>query len=279
MSYDDQTNTAGPIRPSRQRASASAPAESLLALLGPLPRAPSRASELVDRLASEIVAHRIAPGARLPTEQAMMAAFGVSRTVVREAVAALRAEGLVETRQGVGAFVSRDVQKRPFRIDPGEMHSISEVLNVMELRTGVEVEAAGIAAERATPSTRHAIERALNAFDRALARGEAAIDEDFRFHQSIAQAARNPHFTRFLEYLGRFLIPRQSVRVVLQRPDDLRTYLERIQDEHRRIFEAIRAGDAAAARLAMRRHLMGSRRRYQRFAKAGAAHSMRRASR
>jgi DNA-binding FadR family transcriptional regulator len=254
-------------------APANAATSSLLSLLGPLPRAPSRASELVDRLASEILARRIAPGARLPTEQAMMAAFGVSRTVVREAVAALRAEGLVETRQGVGAFVSRDVQKRPFRIDPGEVRSISEVLNVMELRTGVEVEAAGIAAERATPSTRQAIERALNAFDRALARGEAAIDEDFRFHQSIAQAARNPQFTRFLEYLGRFLIPRQSVRVGLQRPDDLRAYLARIQDEHRRIFEAIRAGDAGAARLAMRRHLMGSRRRYQRFAQASTAHS------
>ena len=208
-----------------------------------------------------------------------MAAFGVSRTVVREAVAALRAEGLVETRQGVGAFVSRDVQKRPFRIDPGEVRSITEVLNVMELRTGVEVEAAGIAAERATPSTKQAIERALTAFDRALARGEAAIDEDFRFHQSIAQCARNPQFTRFLEYLGRFLIPRQSVRVGLQQPDDLRAYLERIQGEHRRIFEAIRAGDAAAARAAMRRHLMGSRRRYQRFAQASTAHSLHRASR
>src|SRR5262245_51229410 len=101
MSYDDQTTKPGTA--------------TLLALLGPLPRAPSRASELVDRLASEILAHRIEPGARLPTEQAMMAAFGVSRTVVREAVAALRAEGLVETRQGVGAFVNRDPQRRPFR--------------------------------------------------------------------------------------------------------------------------------------------------------------------
>src|SRR5215472_11334661 len=200
-SYDDQTNSA----------------MSLLDLLRPLPPTQSRASELVDRLAGEITNRRIEPGARLPTEQEMMSVFGVSRTVVREAVAALRAEGLVETRQGVGAFVARDVQRRPFRIDPAEMRSIAAVLNIMELRTGVEVEAAGIAAERASASARDRIERALQAFDAAAARGEAAIDEDFRFHQAIAAATRNPQFGRFLEFLGRFLIPRQSVRAGLRR--------------------------------------------------------------
>jgi len=254
MSYDDRTNAL----------------TSRLAALGPLVPAQSRASELIDRLAGEITSRRIAPGARLPTEQAMMAAFGVSRTVVREAVAALRAEGLVETRQGVGAFVARDVQRRPFRIDPAEMRSIGDVLHVMELRTGVEVEAAGIAAERITAPMRSRIERALLAIDAALARGEAAVDEDFAFHQAIAAATQNPQFTRFLEFLGRFLIPRQSVRTGLKRPQDLKAYLARIQAEHRRIYEAIRAGDATAARQAMRGHLMRSRRRYQRFAAAGA---------
>lgn len=253
MSYDDQT---------------SEPADRLAAL-GPLRPAQSRASELVERLAAEIISQRIAPGARLPTEQEMMVAFGVSRTVVREAVAALRSEGLVETRQGVGAFVSRDVQRRPFRIDPDEIRTIGDVLNVMELRTGVEVEAAGIAAERRTPASRDRIERALEALDRALARGEAAIQEDFAFHLAIAEAAANPQFTRFLEFLGRFLIPRQSVRIGLQRPQDMKAYLERIQAEHRRISEAIRAGDASGARQAMRQHLMRSRRRYQRFAETG----------
>lgn len=238
----------------------------MLALLRPLPPAQSRASELIERLASEITSGRIEPGARLPTEQQMMAAFGVSRTVVREAVAALRSEGLVETRQGAGAFVSRDVQRRPFRIEPDEVRSLADVLHVMELRTGIEVEAAGVAAERITPASRERIARALHAFDRALERGEAAIDEDFRFHQAIAEAARNPQFTRFLEYLGRFLIPRQSVRIGLRRPQDLKAYLERINAEHRRIYDAIRGGDPAAARGAMRRHLVGARRRYQRLA-------------
>ena len=236
-------------------------------LLAPLPPAQSRASELIDRLAGEIVSGRIEPGTRLPTEQEMMVAFGVSRTVVREAVAALRSEGLVETRQGVGAFVNRDVQRRPFRIDPAEVRTIADVLHVMELRTGVEVEAAGIAAERVTAATRDQIQRALRALDLAFERGDSAIGEDFEFHLAIAKAARNPQFERFLEFLGRFLIPRQSIRVGLQRPQDLKAYLDRIQAEHHRIFEAIRGGDPSAARRAMRQHLMGSRRRYQRFAK------------
>src|SRR5258707_1946805 len=136
-------------------------------LLGRLPPAQSRASGLVDRLAREIISQRIAPGARLPTEQEMMAGFGVSRTVVREAVAALRSEGLVETPQGVGALVSRDVQLRPLRIDPTELRSLADVLHIMELRTGVEVQTAGAAAEPITTASRNRIKRALAAVDAA----------------------------------------------------------------------------------------------------------------
>jgi len=196
----------------------------------------------------------------------LTAALGVSRTVLREAVAALRAEGLVETRQGVGAFVARDVQRRPFRIDPDGLRSIGEVVHVMELRTGIEVEAAGIAAERANATSRQRIAQAIKAIDAALGRGDTAVAEDFGFHQAIAQATGNPHFTRFLEFLGRFLIPRQSVRVGLKTGQDLRTYLQRIQAEHRAIAAAISAGQVAAARQTMRRHLQGSRQRYQRLA-------------
>ena len=241
--------------------------DSSIVLMGPLPPAQSRSRELIGRLTDEIAGRRIAPGARLPTEQQMMAAFGVSRTVVREAVAALRAEGLVETRQGVGAFVSRDVQRRPFRIDPGEVRELADVLNVMELRTAVETEAAGIAAERATAEARDGIRRALAALDAALGRGEAAVDEDFAFHKAIAEATGNGQFPRFLEFLGRFIIPRQTVRFGARRPENFEAYLALVQAEHRRIYEAIHAGDAAAARDAMRRHLMDSLSRYQRFAK------------
>jgi GntR family transcriptional regulator, transcriptional repressor for pyruvate dehydrogenase complex len=231
----------------------------------PLGPPKNRTGEVVERLAAEIASGRLLPGSRLPTEQQLTAALGVSRTVVREAVAVLRAEGLVETRQGVGAFVMGDVQRRPFRIDPDGLRSIAEIVQVMELRTGVEVEAAGIAAERVNAEARGRVTEALGAMEAAIARGEAAIDEDFAFHQAIAQATGNPHFSRFLEFLGRLLIPRQSVRIGLKKGQDLRSYLQRIQREHRDIAKAVAAADVAGARRAMRRHLQGSRQRYQRL--------------
>ena len=115
--------------------------------LGP---ALNRTQELTQRLAAEILSGRLQPGARLPTEQELSLATGVSRTVVREAVAALRADGLVMTRQGLGAFVPADVQRRPFRIDPDGVKSAKDVLQILELRMGVEIEASGLAAERRT---------------------------------------------------------------------------------------------------------------------------------
>lgn len=238
--------------------------------LGPLPPRRSRAREVARRLSAEIGGGRLPPGARLPTENEMMVQMGVSRTVVREAIAALRAEGLVTTRQGLGAFVATDVQRRPFRIDPDGLRSIGEVLNVMELRMAVEAEAAGFAAERASPAQLRAIDAALDAIDQAIARGDSAIDEDFAFHHAIADATGNPQFAGFLEYLGRFIIPRQSVRVDAQRGSDQRPYLATIQSEHRAIFAAISARDAAAAREAMRRHLVNGRDRYRRLASAAA---------
>jgi DNA-binding FadR family transcriptional regulator len=193
----------------------------------------------------------------------MIAAFGVSRTVVREAVAALRAEGLVSTRQGVGAFVAEQSARQPFRLAPGGLPSIADVLQVMELRTGVETEAAGLAAERATKAQLAAIGAALKALDRAIDAGELATEEDFGFHRAIAEATGNPHFPRFIEFLGHFIIPRLSVRVAAPRPRD---YLRLIQVEHREILAQLRAHDVRQARAAMRRHLTRSRERYARLA-------------
>jgi GntR family transcriptional regulator, transcriptional repressor for pyruvate dehydrogenase complex len=142
--------------------------------------------EIAERIADEIATARLAPGAKLPTEQEMVAAMGVSRTVVREAVAALRAQGLIVTRQGAGAFVAADADRRPFQLAFDGLPSIAEVLEVMELRASVEVEAAGLAAERGSATARKRVGVALAAIDAALARGESAIDEDFAFHRVIA---------------------------------------------------------------------------------------------
>lgn len=235
-------------------------------MLRPVEPAPRLTREIAERIADEIATARLPPGAKLPTEQEMVAAMGVSRTVIREAVAALRAQGLVVTRQGAGAFVAADADRRPFHLAFDGLPSIAEVLDVMELRASVEVEAAALAAERGSAAARRRVGAALTAIDAALDRGESAIDEDFTFHRAVALATGNPQFAHFLEYLGRFIIPRQSIRVAAHRPEGQRAYLETFQHEHAAIAAAILARDAAAAREAMRQHLVSSQQRYRRLA-------------
>jgi DNA-binding FadR family transcriptional regulator len=221
---------------------------------------------LFDQLAEQIKSGRLAPGERLPTEQELTRAARVSRTVVREAVAALRAEGLVVTRQGVGAFVSAEPQRAPFRIDPDNLQSIEDILKVMELRLGVEIESAGLAAERATRAQVRAIGTALEAIERAAAQGRSAVDEDVALHRAIASGTGNPEFARFLQFIGGHLIPRRTVSGLPEQMGGQRAYLALIQEEHRRICAAIEARDPAAAREAMRRHLTRSLDRYRKLA-------------
>jgi DNA-binding FadR family transcriptional regulator len=151
----------------------------------------------------------------------------------------------------------------PFRIDPEGLSSIGDVLEVMELRLAVEVEAAALAAERITSERLIPIGHALRDIEAAIGLGEGAINEDFAFHRAIAEASGNPRFAQLLEFLGRHVIPRQSVRVSIGTPQAQRQYLVGIQKEHGRIYEAIRAGQSAEARKAMRTHLTRSLQRYR----------------
>lgn len=226
----------------------------------------SLADALIDRLTAEITSGRLVPGSRLPTEREMMASMGISRTVVREAIAALRAEGLISTRQGLGAFVADDVDGRPFRLQTGRARSLRMAIEVMELRMGVEVEAAGLAAGRADASDLERIEAAFAAIDDAVARGDTAVEQDFAFHAAVASATGNPQFHRFIGYLGHFIIPRMSVRYAGSEDELQRGYLGKIQQEHREIADAIRNHDEEEAQAAMRRHLGGSLERYRRLA-------------
>lgn len=235
-----------------------------LSLLQPLEAPRGLTGELVARLTADIVSGKLTPGSQLPTEQEMIAAIGVSRTVIREAVAALRADRLVVTRQGVGAFVADQV-RRPYRVDFDERSSLRDVLNVMELRTGVEVAAAGLAAERASLAQIKKIADRFAAINAAIGRGETAVDQDFAFHCEIADATGNPQFKRFLEYLGRFVIPRRTVWG-RSTPSNPRAYLDVFQQEHELILNAIRDRSVAQARAAMQRHLVNSRGRYEKLA-------------
>ena len=235
-------------------------------LLRPLGAPKSLSSEVVDRLAEQIMSGKLPVGAKLPSEQEMMKGMGVSRTVVREAVAALRARGLVVTRQGAGAFVDRDPGGQPYAIDPEGLGSLESVLDILELRMAVESEAAAIASERATAIQIKAIADTHRVFSRAIGSGERAIKEDFAFHQAIAVATQNSRFVEFLDFLGRLIIPRQSIRSFEGTGEGLRQYLARIEKQHEAIFQAIGAHSPKKAREAMRAHLVKSRERYRELA-------------
>lgn len=195
-----------------------------------------------------------------------MEAMGVSRTVVREAVAALKADGLVVTRQGSGAFVATDSGRVPFRIDPDGLSTLEAVIEVMELRLAVEVEAAARAAERASATALRVIERAFTAFEKAVTSGRDAIAEDVALHLAIADATGNPRFKQFLSFLGHHVIPRQSVRGAIADPAQKAAYLALLIGEHAAIVAAIRRHAPSDAARTMRSHLQNSLERYRSLA-------------
>lgn len=232
-------------------------------LFDTIQQAPNLRSGLVDTLIAQIESGDLAPGQRLPTEQEIVNATGVSRTVVREALASLRAKGLITTRQGLGAFVAKDPPPKTFSIVPTDLESIDEVLRVLELRMGVEVEAAGLAAKRRTAEDLARIEAKLDAIDAAVATSGAGSEEDFAFHRAISAATGNANFTRLFDTFGNAMIPRQWARIDRMDAVEREKHFAGMRREHRAIFAAIEAEDVAAAQSAMRAHLTRSYNRFE----------------
>ena len=199
------------------------------------------------------------PGARLPSEAQLTALHGVSRTVVREAIAALRADGLVQPRQGAGVFVLEpEADPPPLAIDQARISSIIEVL---EIRTGIESEAAGLAAQRRSPAQEEAILLAHEAIGRLAEAGAPTGEADYALHLAIADATNNPRFRQFLEFFGRAIVPRAALPGGEMRQDP--DYMAQIDREHAQIVAAISDGEGQAARDAMRLHLRGGQSRYR----------------
>ena len=222
---------------------------------------------LVEALGERIRDGRLATGDKLPTESEIMAEFGVSRTVVREAISKLQASGLVETRHGIGTFVLGLAEGNGFRIAPEQFATLRDVISVLELRIGVETEAAALAAGRRTADNLAAMRRALDAMTQAVEEGRDAVAADFQFHSEIARATQNDHFAQLMATLGAMIIPRARLDTGTGDVDrERQAYLRRVNAEHESILDAITAQDADAARAAMRTHLANSRERRRRAA-------------
>lgn len=224
---------------------------------------PNLRSELADRLMAQIESGDLKPGQRLPTEQSIMQATGVSRTIVREALASLRAKGLITTRQGLGAFVSDDPRPRSFSIIPNDLESIDEVLFVLELRIGIEHEAAGLAALRRTPEDLVRMKDRLDALDAAIATGDQDAAEDSAFHRAVLVATQNPYYSRLFDTFGSLMLPRQWGHFDKMSTAERRRHNARMRKEHYAIFDAIAAGNEAAARKALRNHLSASAEKFK----------------
>lgn len=237
----------------------------------PRKRPRSLAQELVTTLTGRIREGAIKPGEKLPTESAIMVEHGVSRTVVREAISRLQAAGLAETRHGIGTFILTKPSEGPFRIDPATIVTLRDVLALLELRISLEVESAGLAAQRRSPEQLQRMREVLDALHQSESHGGDAVVSDFQFHLCIAEATGNGYFTDIMNHLGTSIIPRTRVNSARIAHDDQRHYLERVNQEHEDIYGAIARGDTDGARAAMRLHLTNSRERLRRVHEAAEA--------
>ncbi len=180
----------------------------------------------------------------------------------------MQAAGQVATRQGVGTFVLGAGTPAGFAISPEQYNTLRDVIAVLELRIGVETEAAALAAQRRTEDNLARLRQALAALVAGVEAGQDTVAADFQFHLEVARATQNSHFADLISTLGSMIIPR--ARLVEPAGEggganpERQAYLRRVNAEHESIFDAISAQDSEAARAAMRTHLVNSRERRRR---------------
>ena len=216
-------------------------------------RAPRLSDEVARQLGAAIRDGEFGPGEKLPSEKELSDRFHVSRMVIREAMSRLKSDGLLETRQGLGAFVTAEPGKGLFRLD-AEPDAATDLRSLFQLRVAVEVTAAGLAAANITPPELRSMRAALDDLAADIAAGRDGIEADNRFHAAIAGAANNPYFDSFIGFLGanlRGAIARARSNTASQHPARVRV----VQAEHEAIYAAIKARHVAGAEAAMRNHL------------------------
>jgi GntR family transcriptional regulator, transcriptional repressor for pyruvate dehydrogenase complex len=188
---------------------------------------------------------------RLPTENELSEELGVSRPVVREALARLRNDGIVLSRRGSGTYVLRTHDISEPSHPP--LTSINDMRKCLYYRISVEGETAYHAALGKNEDRKPLIEAATR-FDIDLEDRIFTAETDFAFHSAVAHATGNRFFWETLEGMRPNIMTAMSITPNFQKARSL-DRLEKIHAEHRAVFEAIMANDAEAAREAMRNHL------------------------
>jgi len=217
------------------------------------------ADRVSEALMRKIVGEELPAGVQLPSEQMMAVSFGVSRTVVREAISRLKSEGLIDTRQGRGAFVRTDRTDVPLRLGIDATKPLASLLNILELRLGLDTEIATLAAVRRTRDQMTAIQRALREIDRASDAGGDAVAEDLEFHLAIAQGTQNPLFFQLIRFLGGSFY--SGIAVTRANEGRAEELAKETRSEHRAIATAISKRDSNAAAIAARTHIVNASKR------------------
>ncbi|WP_282609028.1 FadR/GntR family transcriptional regulator [Pelagibius sp. Alg239-R121] len=220
--------------------------------IGAVEHLPSKVASFIRR---EIAAGNFRPGEQLPTEHKLADTLGVSRNVVREAISQLRADGVVQARQGVGAFVLEPEQRSAIRLDPEALKADGSMERLFELRGILEIEAAGLAAERRSQENLAEIKRALDRMGGTERWEEGSVEADLVFHREIAKATGNDYIYTFVCFICEQI--RRSIHIA-RHTNPLRELVEINVAEHVRIYEALEAGDGEGARRTMREHIRGA---------------------
>lgn len=209
------------------------------------------ATAAFEQLIANVVNNVWKAGDRLPAERELCQQFGIARTSLREALKAMELVGILNSRVGDGTFVCprSEFLSRPMMwaftgMDKTELH------DVMEARLIIEEGMVGLAAERASKDQVDTINKAVLAMGDCIARNESILDADMAFHMAIAEAAGNPLLSNSLQMLRKLM--RQGIQFKLLLPGVSPAILK----DHLAIYQAIKKRNVAAARKAMRHHLL-----------------------
>src|SRR3954468_10699675 len=214
-------------------------------------REPRLSDKVTEAIIETIASNKLKPGDTLPPERELGKQFGVSRTVIREAVRALAAKGMLEVRSGSGVRIIA-VDEKTVRESMRHFVQGSDLDygKVDEVRLVLEVAAAGLAAERASAEDIAAMDDAIAALENECSDLDKSVEHDLAFHRAIATATHNELFLVLHDSMGEMLI--EVRRRNLSKGRDERRL---VVGMHRRIRDGIAAHDADAAREAMGDHL------------------------
>jgi DNA-binding FadR family transcriptional regulator len=211
--------------------------------LKPLPSS-DRAESVMSALAGYIARSRLKPGERLPAERELMEGLAVGRSTVREVIRQLQALGIVESRRGSGTYLLRSVSADTIHVplSINTTHLRDALLQTLDVRRGIEVEASALAARRRTARDLKIIERKLGEMEAVHHEKGTAGREDLAFHLAVYDATHNPLFRQLLEQM------REAFESFWEKPFDRSDFARRSFPFHRELFDAIAGQDEERAR-------------------------------